>query len=87
MGPFEPSDAYDRHAHANVIEGVYVDDKGASLAVVSDTYGKVNCVGVAIEDFADSLGERSLTVFGISYPEYARFFGEYDDYKAYYPTR
>jgi hypothetical protein len=87
MGSFKPSGCYDQHAHANVIEGEYVGDKGTSLVVISDAYGKIDCVGIAIEDFSESIGERQLTLFGISYPEYARYFGEYDGYKAYYPTK
>jgi hypothetical protein len=87
MGSFEASDHYDQHAHANVIEGAYIGDKGISFVVVSDTHGQINCANIAIEDFAESMDVRQLTLFGIPYPEYVRFFGEYDDYKAYYPTK
>jgi hypothetical protein len=87
MGSFEPSGCYDKHAHANVIDGEYVGDKGTSFVVISDAHGKIDCVGIAIEDFAESIGERQLTLFGIPYPEYAQYFGEYEDYKVYYPTK
>jgi hypothetical protein len=86
MGPFEPADHYERAVHANVIEGNYIGDPGASFVVVSEVHGAIGCVGVAIEDYAESIGERELTVLGIPYPEYARFFAEYSDYKAYYPN-
>jgi hypothetical protein len=86
MGHFEPADHYDRRLHANVIEGDYIGDPGASFVVVSEDNGIIVCVGVAIEDYAESMGERQLTVLGIPYPDYARFFADYPDYKAYYPS-
>ncbi len=86
MGSFQADQPYERSVHANVVEGKYIGDPGASFTVVSDVYGQIECVGTAIEDFAESMGERMLTIFGIAYPEYARFFAQYADYKAYYPN-
>ncbi len=86
MGHFEPADHYDRRLHANVIDGNYIGDPGASFVVISEVNGTIECVGVAIEDYAESAGERQLTVLGIPFPDYARFFADYSDYKAYYPN-
>lgn len=69
MGAFEPAEDYDRRVHTNSVEGKYMGDPGASFAVVSDIHGQIDCVGVTIEDFAESMGELVLTVFGIPYPE------------------
>lgn len=84
MGSFERTNNYDRLIHANTVDGTYMGDVRASFSVVSDAYGKIESAGAAIEDFYDSLGERMLTVIGISYPNFTDIFCEYDDYKAYY---
>jgi hypothetical protein len=86
VGPFEPADHYDRRVHTNVVDGDYIGDPGASFVVVSEVNGAIDCVGAAIEDYAETAGERQLTILGIPYQDYARFFAEYSDYKAYYPN-
>jgi hypothetical protein len=84
MGSFEPTNNYDRLVHANTVDGTFMGHIGKSFSLVSDVYGTIESVGAAIEDFYDSLGERELTVVGITHPNYADIFCKYDDYKAYY---
>ena len=86
FGPFTPSDHYDRAQHANTVDGAYVDDLGKSLRARADQHGDLEGA-IAIEDWADSLGERQLTVFFANGDNYRALFSEYDAFKAYYPSK
>jgi hypothetical protein len=85
FGPFTPSDQYDRDQHANVVEGDYVGDRGQSFLVCTDHHRRINSAAVSIADSTDTLGERELTIWFQDGGEFAEFFSEHDDYKAYYP--
>lgn len=87
LGPFTPSAQYDRARHANTVEGVCVDDLEKSLCVRADEGGDISTTAIAIDDFADSLGERQLTVWFANGNDYSAVFSEHDEFKAYYPDR
>jgi hypothetical protein len=83
-GPFQPEPRYQPKLHAGEIDGVH-NVRGLDLPfrVQAGDGGMVACQGVFIQDYSDSLGERSVAVLGIPYPEYEERFGTYPTYKAY----
>jgi len=86
FGPFTPSTQYDRNRHANTVDGTYVDDFGKSLRVRADQGGEIEAAAIAIEDWAESLAMRELTVFFADGNDYRALFSDHEEYKAYYPN-
>jgi hypothetical protein len=84
-GPFTPSTQYDRIRHANTVDGTCVGDFGKSLRVRADQGGEIEAA-IAIEDWAETLGLRELTVFFADGNDYRAVFSDHEDYKAYYPN-
>lgn len=85
FGPFTPLAQYDRHRHANTVEGDYVGDLGLSLSVCTEQHGLIKSAAIAIEDWADPMVGKQLTVFFQDGDDFATLFSAHDDFKAYYP--
>lgn len=85
FGPFSPTLDYAPNAHANVIDGQYVGDKGLVLAAIADHYGSLDA-SIAIEDWADPEIGKQLTLFFKDGENFAALFAEHSDYRAYYPN-
>lgn len=84
FGPFAPTPAYQTQAHANVIEGEFVGNKGLGLAASADQHGTLNA-SIGIEDWiADEFG-RQLTLFFKNGESFAALFADHPDYRAYFP--
>lgn len=84
-GPFTPSAQYDRIRHANTVNGAYIDDFGKSLRVRADKGGELDA-SIAIEDWAEALGLRELTIFFADGNDYRALFSDHEEYKDYYPN-
>ena len=69
-GRFHPSPAYRADEHANLIDGVYVGDRGNKLRVTSEGFGHIECHTIGIGDWP-ALGEIHVDLFGIISPAYA----------------
>ena len=82
-GSFEPTEAYSRDVHANIIEGDYVGDRGLSLRSRSPDRGDIEG-SIVIEDYTDSLGERQVSVIAIPYPEYGEYFADDPGHRSYW---
>lgn len=84
-GPFEPSPDYEREVHAGEIEGTH-NPSGANLQYVvkSAEHGIIECHAVFIQDYADVLDERHVSLIGVIRPSYDSLFGEYPAYKDYW---
>lgn len=84
-GHFVPGSDYEPRLHAHVIDG---DDNDLEalpeLSARSDQYGTLECHGVVIEDFNETLQEINVTVLGMAYPEYETIFGNNALFKAYW---
>ncbi len=84
FGPFSPTPNYAPNAHANVVEGEYVADKGLVLAATAAHHGSLDAL-IAIEDWdVPELGKQ-LTLFFQVGESFAALFAEHPDYRAYYP--
>ncbi|QXQ05902.1 hypothetical protein KX816_17090 [Sphingosinicellaceae bacterium] len=83
FGAFLPSDQYNSDAHANVIDGEYLGDRGESLTAIDDQHSTLETASIAIEDYGD-LG-RQLTLFFRDGESFAALFAVHPDYRAYYP--
>jgi hypothetical protein len=84
-GRFDPAPDYDPRLHAVVIEGERNDlDGEAPLSVWSAEFGAIPCAGIVIEDCAETLNERNVTLLGVPYPDYETFFASHASYKAYW---
>ena len=84
-GPFEPTPDYECEVHAGEIEGTH-NPVGANLQYVvkSAEHGIIECQAVFIQDYADALEERLVSLLGITRPSYETLFGEYPAYKDYW---
>jgi hypothetical protein len=71
--------------HANTVEGKHVDDKGQSLSVCGDQHGVLKTASIAIEDWADPVVGKHLTVWFQDGGDFAALFPAHDHFKAYYP--
>lgn len=85
FGTFSPSKHYDPDAHANTIEGEYVEDRGKSLIANDDQYSMLETASIAIEDYGD-LGKQLTLLFGDG-RKFAAIFDTHPDYRAYYPPQ
>jgi hypothetical protein len=85
-GVFVACEAYDMRMHANLVEGQFWEARGASLIVRLLNHELIECEGISIHDMASSAGERQLTLLGISSPQYATLFAEFEQYKAYWSS-
>ncbi|CCW18903.1 hypothetical protein EBBID32_32600 [Sphingobium indicum BiD32] len=84
FGPFSPTSDYASSAHANVVEGDYVGDRGLVLAATADQHDFLDA-SIAIEDWTDPEIGKQLTMFFKDGENFAAFFAEHPDYRAYYP--
>ena len=86
-GPFEPCPDYVRDIHASEIEGTH-NPSGAHLfyVVKSAEHGSIDCQAVFIQDYAEGLDERLVSLLGVTHPNYETLFGEYPAHKDYYRT-
>jgi len=84
-GPFEPCPDYVRNVHAGEIEGTH-NPSGANqpYIVKSAEHGSIECQAVFIQDYAEGLDERLVSLLGVTHPSYEALFGEYPSYKAYF---
>jgi hypothetical protein len=77
LGPFTPAAGYKQSIHAFVIDGedntLFLED---SLSARGPS-GPIECVGVAIADFQDALGEMEVHLLGIT--EFDSLFGSHPD--------
>jgi hypothetical protein len=66
IGSFTPTTGYEQSVHAFVIDGVenatFLEDSLRARA----PSGSIECVGVAIADFQNSLGEMQVHLLGIT---------------------
>ena len=81
-GTFVATAGYRASAHANVLDGEYLGDRGAGLRVFSHTHGEIECRSAAIFDFP-ILDEIRVEVIGIPYPLYETLFADYAGYRSY----
>jgi hypothetical protein len=82
IGAFTPTIAYDRNLHAGDIEGKENQLGSGAALTVEGPQGKVDCAGVHIADFSDSLGEIEVHVLGIS--NFEALFGDHPHFRSYY---
>lgn len=84
-GPFEPSPSYQRVRYAEEIDGEHNPSASDLEFRVHAIDGEeIECLGVFIQDYAESLGEQRVSIIGIPNPEYEFRFGDYPNYKAYW---
>jgi len=82
FGPFTPTAAYDPARHAGVI-GENDNDLGLGANLTArGPDGMIECAGVGLQDFQESVGEIDVSLLGIS--EFERYFGDHPAYKEYY---
>ena len=84
FGPFSPLAQYARDQHANTIDGEYIADRGQSLSVDADPYGRLETASIAIEDWNDPELGKQLTVWFRDGNTFAALFPAHADYRAYY---
>lgn len=84
FGPFSPTTDYTSSAHANVVDGDYVGDRGLVLAATADQHDSLDA-SIAIEDWTDPEIGKQLTMFFKDGENFAALFAEHPDYRAYYP--
>ena len=82
-GPFLPTPVYARDAHANVVEGQYVGDKGLELSAIADQHVALDA-SVAIDDYADIEIGKQLTLFFRDGESFEALFAHHPDYVAYF---
>jgi hypothetical protein len=85
FGPFSPTTDYAPDAHANVVDGEYLGDKGLVLAATADPHGSLDA-SIAIEDWAAPENGKQLTLFFRDGENFASLFAKHPDYRAYYPN-
>ncbi|PJI87108.1 hypothetical protein DAH55_08320 [Sphingomonas koreensis] len=85
FGPFLPTPDYARDAHANVVEGQYVGDRGLVLVAIADQRGALDA-SIAIEDWADVEFGAQLTLFFRDGENFAALFAQHPDYMAYFTS-
>lgn len=84
-GLFVPSARYDRNRHANVIDGIDNDSLDAmAVSASSSELDPIECSGIIIEDYDESLQEIRVSVIGMSHADYAAAFGSHPAFKAYW---
>jgi hypothetical protein len=81
FGPFSPSADYVSHAHANVIEGEYVGEKGLLLAATVDEHGTL-AASIAIADWAAAEMGQELTLYFKDGGTFGALFADHPDYRA-----
>jgi hypothetical protein len=83
FGPFWPTGHFEPNAHANVIDGEYVGDKGRSLTATAEQHGSL-AASVAIMDCTDRAWGKEVTLFFQDGENFAAVFAAHPDYEAYY---
>ena len=84
-GYFVPGSGYKPRLHAYAIDGDDNDlEARPELSARSDQHGTLECQGVVIEDFNETLQEINVTVLGMAYPNYESIFGSHALFKAYW---
>jgi hypothetical protein len=81
-GPFTATPAYERAIHAGEVDGQPNEIAADVSLTVRGPQGVLECQGVWIADFQDTLGEIQVSVIGIS--DYETYFRDYPDYRAYW---